>query len=157
MSTSQHGGNAGPASANTPNPQRVYENPDRVTQLRINGFESSGAEASRVEISRSSLEIDRGEVEWERIYIPTLRLFSNGHLLFIQGMGPTQFFLASNLVLPTEEEVLGPLLYLRGQLPDVWVQPCLIKELVIAKLLRCPSNMLLQELNLLLFNKERTG
>lgn len=155
MSSTQHGGDAGSDASATEAAQGLHENPHGVTRLIINGFEFDAGKATTFDISRVVTKVEEEEIEWDRIFVPRLRLFHNSHLLLIQGMAPAQLFLASSLMLPDGKEITGPLLYIRGRATDAWVQPCCAYNLVLAKIIRCPmEKMRLEEVSLAIFQDE---
>lgn len=98
---------------------------------------------------------EKQKLSFTRIHIPFLRLYNNAHMLFIQGMGVSQVFLASELRMPGGAIIQGPMIYICGKVSEPWKVPFGIEDLVLAKLIDVPdARTPLEQVTLALFNYE---
>jgi hypothetical protein len=144
MSTLQNESHEGTGSEAAAGAERLDENPNRVS-LIINGYEAPQGSAERLSLETIRRQHVSGDayINWKRIAIPELRLEHAAHLLFLQGISPSQFFLAAGLRWYKEgvlREIPGPLLYITGLLTPAYATPARFTKLVIGQLIKSSSD-----------------
>jgi len=113
-------------------PEGVRKNSNRMTLLTQGYPGPMGyVDKPKIQIVRRQTVGDK-KLNWVRISMPKLYLSSTAHLLFLQGVAPVQFFLASSLTGKRPQP--GPLLFLRGTLSRPWEVPAYWENLVVGRL-----------------------
>lgn len=82
-------------------------------------------------------------INWKRIAIPRLRLAHAAHLLFIQGISPSQFFLAASLNYKKKGKdtaLYGPLVFIAGTLSPPFESEACWTNLVLGQLMKSSSD-----------------
>jgi hypothetical protein len=143
VSTLLHEGHEGSAGGSAPGTEGLHEDPHNVV-LSINGYEDKQGYADKLlsEVIRRWHVDGDSYINWKRIAIPRLYLEHAAHLLFIQGISPTQFFMASGLTWYRDgvhHEIPGPLIFISGALSAPYEVPAHFSKLVLGQLMKASS------------------
>lgn len=162
MSTHAHENRGDAGGQAAARPQGLHEDPHEVT-LVINGYPEAQGWADKISIqsiTRQHLpaplvmpnpatpkhkkkKLEDIYINWKRVAIPRLRISHAAHLLFIQGIAPSQFFLAASLVYMKDKKALplnGPLLFIAGKLTPVYESEAYWEDLVVGQLIKSSSD-----------------
>lgn len=150
MSTTQDDGHEGPAPARTSAPEGVLQDSKGVKSLYIAGIPDDAGVAVDVSVSDRETMTDKGLVQWKRIEIRSLRLHSNAHLHLAQGLSLANLLISGRI----DDVAESPLIYLRGRLSDLWVVPCVVRDLVLAQPKTGPEGLTIKEMVSALFQQE---
>jgi hypothetical protein len=123
----------------------VQEEESREVALIIQGYEGpqAYADSASTEIITRQNVTPNAYINWRRIAVPELFLTATAHLLFIQGISPSQFFLASGLIVglgKKQKAYPGPLMYLSGVISPPYEVPAKFSKLVLGQLLKSSSD-----------------
>lgn len=146
MSSVQHEGNGGPTAGSAPEAEGLHTYSYGVMSVAMPGWSSPVGQAKDVSVAYPLVEkLPGGELHWKAVTAKRVVLSHAAHLVQLQGLPISRFFLASNLQAGSFC-LEGPLYLLYGKMPPPWAAPQVITDVILGVPVSMPQDTTLTEM-----------